>query len=110
MVTDEHDSDRVLDALGDPTRRTILALLRASPLAVGEIAAQLPISRPAVSKQLRLLEAAGLVEHTTIGTRNIFQIRAAGFASARSYIEQFWDEALASFQRAAESEEQRHGP
>lgn len=110
MVTEESEVNRVLDALGDQTRRTILGLLRESPLAVGEIAARLPISRPAVSKHLRLLEAAGLVEYTSVGTRNIFQLRATGFAAARSYVESFWDEALASFQRAAESQEDaRHG-
>jgi DNA-binding transcriptional ArsR family regulator len=106
MVTEEIEANRVLDALGDQTRRTILGLLRESPLAVGEIAARLPISRPAVSKHLRLLESAGLVAYTSVGTRNIFQLRAVGFAAARSYVESFWDEALASFQRAAEAQEE----
>lgn len=99
MVTKEESADRVLDALGHPTRREILALLQRSPLAVGEIAERLPISRPAVSKHLRQLEAAGLVEFSPSGTRNIFRLRQAGFAAARSYLDSFWDEALASFQR-----------
>lgn len=98
MVTNEADADRVLDALGHPTRREILALLRQSPLAVGEIAERLPISRPAVSKHLRQLQAAGLVEFSPSGTRNIFHLRQAGFAAARSYLDGFWAEALANFQ------------
>lgn len=106
MVTDIPEAEQVLDALGHPTRRRILALLHAAPLAVGEIAAHLPISRPAVSKHLRQLEAARLVEFTSIGTRNVFQLRHAGFAAARSYLESFWDEALARFQQAAELQEQ----
>jgi predicted transcriptional regulator len=77
----------VLDALGHPTRRQILTLLRDTPRAVGEIAAELPVSRPAVSKHLRQLEAAGLVEHSEAGTRNIFQLRRAGFEAARGYVE-----------------------
>jgi DNA-binding transcriptional ArsR family regulator len=91
-----------MDALGHQTRRAILALLKESALPVGDIAAQLPISRPAVSKHLRILEHAGLVEYTSSGTRNIFRLRAAGFGAARAYLESFWDQALANFQRAAE--------
>jgi DNA-binding transcriptional ArsR family regulator len=111
MVTDAPLTDQALDALGHPTRRQILALLRESPLAVGEIALRLPISRPAVSKHLRQLEAAGLVEYTAIGTRNIFQLRMQGFAAARSYVESFWEEALARFQQAVIAQEQANdGP
>ena len=106
MVTNKTEADHVLDALGHTTRRRILELLREAPLAVGEIAARLPISRPAVSKHLRQLEMAGLVQYTTIGTRNIFQLRLAGFAATRSYVESFWEEALARFQNLAESQEQ----
>lgn len=102
MVTEAQPVDLVMDALGHQTRRDILALLRESALPVGDIAGRLPISRPAVSKHLRMLEQAGLVEHTSSGTRNIFRLRAAGFGAARAYLEGFWDEALASFQRAAE--------
>jgi DNA-binding transcriptional ArsR family regulator len=109
MVTNETEAERVLDALGHPTRRQILALLVDTPLAVGEIAARMPISRPAVSKHLRLLEAAGLVEYTEVGTSNIFRLRGAGFAVARSYVERFWDDALARFQRAVEAEEGGQG-
>lgn len=93
----------VMDALGHQTRRDILALLKAGPLPVGDIAGRLPISRPAVSKHLRILERAGLVDHTTHGTQNIFQLRLSGFRAARVYLESFWDEALASFQQVAEA-------
>jgi DNA-binding transcriptional ArsR family regulator len=98
-------SDQVMDALGHQTRRAILALLKESALPVGDIATRLPISRPAVSKHLRILKHAGLVEYTSSGTRNIFRLRAAGFGAARAYLESFWEEALASFQRVAESHE-----
>ena len=71
---------------------------------VGDIAGRLPISRPAVSKHLRILENAGLVEHTSSGTRNIFRLRSTGFDIARGYVESFWDEALTNFQRVAEGQ------
>lgn len=74
---------------------------------VGEIAERLPVSRPAVSKHLRLLESAGLVEYTSSGTRNIFRLSPGGFQAARSYLEGFWDEALANFRRVAEDEAAR---
>ncbi|HEX8230850.1 MAG TPA: metalloregulator ArsR/SmtB family transcription factor [Chloroflexia bacterium] len=102
MVTNNRGADLALDALGNQTRRDILALLREEALPVGDIAARLPISRPAVSKHLRVLENAGLVEYTTSGTRNIFRLRAGGFQAARAYVEAFWDEALANFLRVAE--------
>jgi DNA-binding transcriptional ArsR family regulator len=102
MVTKEADTQRVMDALGHQTRRDILALLRETAMPVGDIAVRLPISRPAVSKHLRILENAGLVEHTSSGTRNIFRLRSNGFDVARTYVESFWDEALENFQRVAE--------
>ena len=103
MVTKEQPGELIMDALGHQTRRDILALLREAAMPVGDIADQLPISRPAVSKHLRILENAGLVEYTSSGTRNIFRLRAAGFEAARAYLESFWDDALASFQRLAEN-------
>jgi DNA-binding transcriptional ArsR family regulator len=104
MVTKETSADRVMDALGHQTRRDILALLKAAAMPVGEIADRLPISRPAVSKHLRILEEAGLVEYTSSGTRNIFRLSASGFKAARTYVASFWDEALANFQRVAEAQ------
>jgi DNA-binding transcriptional ArsR family regulator len=109
MITNERqtktsDIDQVMNALGDKTRRDILALLNVRALAVGDIADQLPVSRPAVSKHLRILEEAGLVTYTPSGTRNIFRINTQGFNAARTYIDSFWDEALANFQRVAEKQ------
>ncbi|MEZ5844545.1 MAG: winged helix-turn-helix domain-containing protein [Hyphomicrobiaceae bacterium] len=83
-----------LDALGSPVRRAILTELRKSPLAVGEIASRLPISRPAVSRHLRILEEAGLVEATDEGTRNVYCVRMQGFASVREFMDDFWGAAL----------------
>ena len=71
-------------------------------MSVGAIAAQCPISRPAVSRHLRILQAANLVGYNASGTHNIFYLNLAGFHEARGYLDQFWDEALASFQRVAE--------
>ena len=83
-----------LDALGNPVRRKILHALRAAPLSVGDIANRLPISRPAVSRHLRILEQAGLVQGKGEGTRSIYAIRLQGFASVREFLDGFWDTAL----------------
>jgi predicted transcriptional regulator len=93
---------RVLDALGNEIRRDILTLLREGPLPVGAIATRFPISRPAISKHLRILQAANLVGYTEDGTRNIFYLTPAGFQDARKYLSEFWDEALTNFKRIAE--------
>lgn len=98
-----HPAERVLDALGNQTRREILALLRDTPMTVGTLAKQLPISRPAVSKHLGILHKAGLVRYHAHGTRNIFTIRAAGFRDVQLYLDMFWDQALENFQRVAEN-------
>ncbi|NUM46412.1 MAG: winged helix-turn-helix transcriptional regulator [Anaerolineales bacterium] len=92
----------VFDALGHPTRREILTLLRAAPMPVGAIADHFPVSRPAISKHLRILQEAGLVNVCEQGTRNIFSINPSGFLEAKGYLEQFWDQALGSFQNFAE--------
>ena len=83
-----------LDALGNPIRRDILHALRTTPLSVGDIARRLPISRPAVSRHLRVLERAGLVQATGEGTRNIYAVRLQGFTSVREFMDGFWDTAL----------------
>jgi DNA-binding transcriptional ArsR family regulator len=102
-LTEGHpQADQILDALGNQTRRDILILLKESPMDVGSIATHLPISRPAVSKHLRILQGAGLVTYNTQGTRNIFHLRPAGFREARVYLDLFWDDALANFQRVVE--------
>lgn len=91
------------DALGNPVRRTIVGILRGGPHAVGDIAAKLPVSRPAVSKHLRILEKAQLVAHEKDGTRNVFRIEATGFEAARDWLDGFWDDALARFAMVAEN-------
>jgi len=88
---------RALDALGHHTRRTIVSLLARRPQAVGELAAALPVSRPAVSQHLRVLEEAALVQHHKDGTRRIYRIDPTGFLSARSWLETFWMTALDRF-------------
>ncbi len=99
----EADAARVLDALGSPTRREIIDLLRGGPKPVGVIAAALPISRPAVSKHLRILQSAGLVDFRPSGASNLFYLDPVGFREARAYIEQFWDDALSNVKRLAEA-------
>jgi DNA-binding transcriptional ArsR family regulator len=96
-----------LGALGDPTRRAVLEELRAGPRAVGEIAARLPVSRPAVSQHLRILKEAGLVTERQDGTRRLYRVDPEGLAELREYLEGFWEEALAGFKEAAEREEGR---
>ncbi len=92
----------VLDALGDPTRRQVLELLRTGPRAVGEIAADLPVSRPAVSQHLRVLKGAGLVTERREGTRHLYRIDPEGLAALRTYLETYWDDALTAFRDAAD--------
>jgi DNA-binding transcriptional ArsR family regulator len=89
------------DALGSPLRRAILQQLRATPLSVAEIAERLPVSRPAVSRHLSVLQGAGLVEVREEGTRNIYSVRMQGFASVREFVDDFWDTALARLQELA---------
>jgi DNA-binding transcriptional ArsR family regulator len=91
-----------MDALGDPTRRAIFELLSGGPRAVGEIAEQLPVSRPAVSQHLRVLKDAGLVAERRNGTRRIYRLDPDGVAKVRDYFDRFWDAALAEFKAAAE--------
>jgi DNA-binding transcriptional ArsR family regulator len=93
-----------MDALGDPTRRAIFEQLREGPRAVGEIAGELPVSRPAVSQHLRVLKEAGLVTERRDGTRRLYRLDPDGLAQVRRYFDEFWTEALAGFKAAAESE------
>jgi DNA-binding transcriptional ArsR family regulator len=90
-------AEAVLDALGDLTRRRILERLRDGPVAVGELAARLPVGRPAVSKHLKVLEGAGLVEHHSVGTRNLYTLAPHGFAALQQWLVHTWDAALASY-------------
>jgi DNA-binding transcriptional ArsR family regulator len=90
-----------LTALGEPTRRAIFERLADGPLAVGEIAAGLPVSRPAVSQHLKVLKQAGLVRDEAAGTRRLYSVDPAGLAALEAYFERFWTNALASFKDAA---------
>jgi DNA-binding transcriptional ArsR family regulator len=94
-----------MDALGDSTRRTIFERLREGPRAVGELAATLPVSRPAVSQHLRVLKEAGLVVDRPEGTRRLYRIAPDGVEELRAYLSTFWDTALAEFKAAAEAAE-----
>jgi DNA-binding transcriptional ArsR family regulator len=93
-----------MDALGDPTRRAIFEQLRRGPRAVGEIASELPVSRPAVSQHLRVLKEAGLVTQRRDGTRRLYRLDPDGLGELRDYFDDFWTEALAAFKAAAENE------
>ena len=93
-----------MDALGDPTRRAIFERLREGALAVGEIADELPVSRPAVSQHLRVLKEAGLVRERRNGTRRLYRIDPDALGELRDYFDDFWTQALASFKAEAERE------
>src|SRR3954447_564973 len=96
-------------ALADPTRRTIFERLAQHPSAVGELAGEVPVSRPAVSQHLKVLKDAGLVVDHADGTRRIYQLDPDGVDALRGYLDQFWNQALRAFKAAAEqpSEETR---
>jgi DNA-binding transcriptional ArsR family regulator len=91
-----------LDALGDGTRRAILARLIDGPLAVGELARAFPVSRPAISQHLRVLKDAHLVVDRPVGNRRLYALNPEGFDSLRAYFDQFWTQALAAFKRAVD--------
>jgi DNA-binding transcriptional ArsR family regulator len=93
-----------LDALGDPTRRAIFESLRQGARSVGEIAADFPVSRPAVSQHLKVLKEAGLVRDRAVGTRRIYSIAPGGLDELRGWVESMWDEALGRFAAAIEGE------
>ncbi len=95
-----------MDALGDPTRRAIFERLADGPKAVGEIANELPVSRPAVSQHLKVLKQAGLVTDRAQGTRRLYQLNPRGIQDLRAYFDRFWNQALASFKEAVEQEAQ----
>ena len=83
-----------LDALGNSVRRDILLALRERPLAVNEIASRFPVSRPAISRHLRVLEDAGLVSAESQGAKSVYSVRMQGFATVRDFVDAFWDSAL----------------
>lgn len=91
------------EALGDPSRRAIVACLAESPRAVGEIAEVLPISRPAVSQHLKVLKDAGLVTDRAVGTRRVYRLNPAGVAALRDQLDTYWRRALDGFQDAIDT-------
>ena len=94
--------DIALSALADPTRRAVFETLRNGPVSVGEIAAGLPVSRPAVSQHLKVLKDAGLVRDEADGARRLYEIDAGGLGELRAWLDRFWDEALDAFKAEAE--------
>ena len=97
------NEDAGLGLLGDPTRRAIFELLARRPSSVGELAKQLPISRPAVSQHLRVLKDGGLVVSQAQGTRRVYRINPQGVTALRAWLDRIWEEAFTAFQKAAEA-------
>jgi DNA-binding transcriptional ArsR family regulator len=94
--------EAALTALSDPTRRAIFERLVERPQAVGEIAGELPVSRPAVSQHLKVLKDAGLVVDAPLGTKRVYSVDPDGLEALRSYLDGFWNRALASVKAVAE--------
>ncbi len=92
-----------LNALGDPTRRAVFEGLAERPSAVVDLAAALPVSRPAVSQHLKVLKEAGLVCAVRVGTRRVYSLDPDGLAALRDYLDRFWNTALASFKARVEA-------
>ncbi|SDT44878.1 helix-turn-helix transcriptional regulator [Jiangella sp. DSM 45060] len=90
-------ADAAFDALGEPVRRRILELLRDGPTPVGKLAERLPVGRPAVSKHLRVLSGAGLIEHRSVGTRNLYALAPGGLAAVQQWLVHTWDVALDAY-------------
>ena len=96
---------QTFQALADQTRTQVFELLKSRPMAVREIADQLPVSRPAVSQHLKVLKTAGLVEERAAGTRRIYSVRREGLNALRTWLDQFWDEALVAYKAEVEKHE-----
>jgi DNA-binding transcriptional ArsR family regulator len=99
-------NEAIWDALGDRTRRAILECLAEQPLAVGELAERLPVSRPAVSQHLRVLKESGLVSDEAVGTRNIYRLNPAGVSALRDQLDTYWSRALTAFETTTENTEE----
>jgi DNA-binding transcriptional ArsR family regulator len=100
----------VLIVLADPTRRALLDLLRHEPLPVGELARQMPVSRPAVSQHLKILKKVQLVREHRHGTRHYFGLDPVGFAGLREYADAMWHQALNAFATYVAEQRARTGP
>jgi DNA-binding transcriptional ArsR family regulator len=96
-----------LTALADPTRRAVFERLSKGPVAVGELAADLPVSRPAVSQHLKVLKEAGLVRDQADGARRLYEVDPRGLADLRAWLDRFWDNALSAFKAEVERTPQR---
>ena len=105
---DAYQSGSGWSALGDPTRREIVERLAERPRAVGELADELPVSRPAVSQALRVLKDAGLVSERTSGTRRIYRLNPTAVAALRDQLDTFWSRALATYADAVEQPDTGH--
>ncbi len=101
------NAQAILTALGDPTRQAILDLLLEGPQPVGELAALLPVSRPAVSQHLKVLKEVGLVVDRQEGTRRVYRVDPAGLAPVRAYLDQFWKQAMVAFAQYAEQQAEK---
>ena len=97
-----------MTVLADPMRREIVERLARGPMAVGTLAAGLPITRPAVSQHLKVLKEARLVRDEPRGTRRIYRIDPAGLGEIRQWLDRFWDQSIASYGRAVEQEEEKN--
>jgi DNA-binding transcriptional ArsR family regulator len=109
-MTYQNASSNALAALADPTRRAIFERLAVRPSAVGLLAKDLPVSRPAVSQHLRVLREAGLVTESAVGTRRIYRIDPRGIAAMREWLEALWSAALDAFQDFADRETEDPSP
>jgi DNA-binding HxlR family transcriptional regulator len=107
-MSDQHVADRALDALGEPMRRRIVERLANGPLPVGELSRMLPIGRPAVSRHLRVLSEAGLVRHTTHGTRNVYDLAPGGPQELQRWLTAQWGTTLRSFAAYVATEREEH--
>jgi DNA-binding transcriptional ArsR family regulator len=104
------DGLELLGAFSHPTRQAIIALLRQSPFTVGDLAARLPVTRPAVSQHLQALKSAGLVKEERRGTRHYFRLDPKSLAELRAHVEAMWKDALTGFSNFANKETMEHAP
>jgi DNA-binding transcriptional ArsR family regulator len=105
-VQTNHDRDVAWRALGDATRRSIVEVLAERPCAVGELARQLPVSRPAVSQHLKVLKHAGLVTDLAAGTRRIYRLNPEGVAALRDQLDTYWNRALIGYRDVVEQSQE----
>ena len=106
MANVSHATPAALAALGDPTRRLIFERLAERPSAVGQLAAGMTVSRPAVSQHLRVLRAAGLVTETADGARRIYRLDPRGIAAMRDWLDAYWSAAMSAFEQFADAQEE----